>query len=101
MLCRLRSLARIGDKPWRFAHLQRDRLIWRLGALQPSACLYHLFRHQLDQALEVAELASALETGAALYVGVHYLDPVRQRRRVERRGRAIDADQRPVEGCGY
>ncbi len=48
----------------------------------------------------MAELAGALEAGAAFDVGVHYLHPVRQGRRVERRGGAVDADQRPVEGGG-
>ncbi len=46
----------------------------------------------------MAELAGALEAGATLDVGVNDLDPIRQRRGVERRGGAIDAHQRPVEG---
>ncbi len=46
----------------------------------------------------MAELAGALEAGAAFDVGVDDLDPVRQRWGIEGRGGAVDADQRPVEG---
>ena len=66
-----------------FHRLPHYGQICRFTTLQPISRLDDLFRHQLDQALEVAELAGALEAGAAFDVGVDDLDPVRQRWGIE------------------